>query len=110
MDISPLSRLGHLRSLTLAGMTSLTNIAPLSGLNTIWRLSLAECIRISDFNSIASLHSLNILDLSGLTQIKNISFLEHLNGISELTLFDIGDLDDPNSDVNSLTESCCPSW
>lgn len=86
-DLSPLSRLFRLRSLSLLGAQHVSDLAPLSRLANLTALNLAGCTSITDIMPLKGLATnLTTLNLSGCAKIQSVQMLEDFHKLKTLDL------------------------
>ncbi len=84
-DLSPLSALPNLRSLTLRGL-KLDDFSPIAELSGLTALNLSYAENLSDLGPIGRLIGLQRLTLSGCPEISDLRPLEGLENLTRLTL------------------------
>ena len=85
-DISALSCLTRLESLSTCSCSSVTDITPLRSCATLTRLDMAHCFGVHDMGPLTALSNLKHLNLSGCTGVKDLSALTALSRLQHLDL------------------------
>ncbi len=92
-DLTALKDMSNLQSLCL-GLTGVSDLAPLCGLQALQVLRLNKCIRVSDLAALGGLQKLQNLELEGCTGVSNLAALKDLLNLQTLSLSDCEDVRD----------------
>ena len=85
-DLSPLAQLTNLSSLSLSGFGQVSDLSPLAQLPNLPRLDLRHLPQVSDLSPLAELTNLSSLKLGGLPQVSDLSPLAELENLNRAFL------------------------